>query len=476
MKVTQEKLPQSQVQLEIEVPAAKSQQVYEQVVKSLIQNVKLPGFRQGKIPQKVLLQRVGEAKIKTNTLEQLIQDSLRDAITQTKVMPISEYELGSNMEEIFAAFKPGQVFTYTVKFDVSPEVAIGEYKGLQIQIEELKVEDGDIDEFLEDKRREHAPLVPVEDRAAQMDDVVIIDYEGRLEGETDILPGGEAQDFQLELAEGKFIDQFIEGVVGMETGATKEVLVNFPEDYPREDLAGKTANFTITLKELKTKELPELDDDFAQDFSECETIADLRATVQKKYEEQAVQEMQSAKEQAILKTIGGLVEVELPESMVLNETNVLLNRAMSQLEQMGMDTRSFVNEEILQEMRQKSRPDAILNLQQTLGLLKVAENESLLPTETEVLEVTNNYAKEMKGRNFDRQRLQNFVEEDLTKDKALKWLVEQAEVELVPEGTLEPDTIAEELPEDLEDVIDVMATIASSDDKQLAAEVAALEE
>jgi len=475
MKVTQEKLPQSQVQLEIEVPAEKSQQVHDKVVKSLIQNVKLPGFRQGKIPQKVLLQRLGESKIKANTLEQLLQDSLRDAITQEKLIPIGEYELGSTMDELLTNFTPGKPLVFTVKFDVPPEVAIADYKGLKIIVEELKVEDSDVDEFLEEKRREHAPLVPIEDRAAQMTDVVIIDYIGYLEGETDPLPGGEAQDFQLEMEEGKFIDEFIGGVVGMENGATKEFPVNFPEDYPREDLAGKTANFTVTLKEIKAKELPDLDDDFAQDFSEYETLAELRAMVQKKYEEQALKDMETAKQQAILKEIAGIVTVDLPESMILDETNVLLNRAISQLSQMGMDTRSFVNEEIMREMRQRSRPDAMTNLQQTLGLIEVAKQESLVPTEVEISEVAKDYATQMKGQKVDLQRLHQFVQEDLTKDKALKWLVEQAEVEFVPEGTLDPDTMEEELPEDILELTEIMAA-AGVDDKTIEAQVAEVEE
>ncbi len=475
MKVTQEKLPQSQVQLEIEVPGEKSQQVHEKVVKSLIQNVKLPGFRQGKIPQKVLLQRLGESKIKANTLEQLLQDSLRDAMLQEKLVPIGEYELISTMDELLAGFTPGQPLVFKVKFDVPPEVAIAEYKGLKIKVEELKVEDSDVDEFLEEKRREQAPLVPVEDRAVQMGDVVIIDYIGYLEGETEPLAGGEAQDFQLEMEDGKFIDEFIAGVVGMETGATKEFPVNFSEDYPREDIAGKTVNFTITLKEIKAKELPELDDDFAQDFSEHETIAELRATVKERYEAQALKDMETAKQQAILKEIAGVVTVDLPETMILDETNMLLNRAISQLSQMGMDARTFMNDEILAQMRQRSRPDAITNLQQTLGLIEVAKLESLIPTEAEISEVVKDYVNQMKGQKINLQRLQQFVQEDLTKDKALKWLVEQAEVELVPEGTLDPDTIEEDLPEDVMDLAEVMAA-ASVDDKQIAAQVAAVEE
>ena len=202
MKVTQEKLPQSQVQLEIQVPAEKSQQVYEQVVKSLIQNVKLPGFRQGKIPQKVLLQRLGESRIKANTLEKLLEDSLREAISQEKVIPISEYELGSTMDDLLTTFSPGKTLTFTVKFDVLPEVKLGEYKGLNIQVEELVAKDSDVDDFLEEKRREHAPLVPVENRPAQGGDVVIVDYTGSLEGRRDSNSRRRSAGFSTGIREG----------------------------------------------------------------------------------------------------------------------------------------------------------------------------------------------------------------------------------------------------------------------------------
>jgi trigger factor len=484
MKVTQERLPQSQVQLEIQVPAEKSQQVYEQVVRSLIQNVKLPGFRQGKIPQKVLLQRLGESRIKANTLEKLLEDSLREAITQEKVIPISEYELGSTMDDLLTTFAPGKTLTFTVKFDVLPEVKLGEYKGLKIQVEELIAKDSDIDDFLEEKRREHAPLVPVENRPAQKGDVVIVDYAGYLEGEETPIPGGEAQDFQLELEQGHFIEELVEGIIGMETGATKKVPVKFPEDYPREDIAGKSAEFTITLKEIKEKELPELDDDFAQDFSAYETLAELREVVQKKYEDEALKGMEEAKRNAIAVELGKLVEVELPESMIAQETGVLVNRAAAQLERMGMDINRFMNEELLIEMRKRSRPEAIANLQQTLALLEVAKQESLQPTEEEVIEVANTYAKEMKGQNIDMTRLRAFVQEDLTKDKAMEWLVAHAEVELVPEGSLEVATeeeseeeIQEELPKELEEsAAEIAARVEDAEDKTVEVPAVAVEE
>ena len=254
----------------------------------------------------------------------------------------------------------------------------------------------------------------------------------------------------------------------METGATKKVPVKFPEDYPREDIAGKSAEFTITLKEIKEKELPELDDDFAQDFSDYETIAELREVVQKKYVDEALKGIEDAKRAAVLEELGKLVEVELPESMIAQETGVLVNRAAAQLERMGMDINRFMNEELLIEMRKHSRPEAIANLQQTMALLEVAKRESLQPTEAEVVEVASDYAREMKGQNIDTGRLRAFVQEDLTKDKALEWLVAHAEVELVPEGSLEVETeeeMQEELPHELE------GSAAEIVDEEIAAKV-----
>ena len=260
MKITQEKLPASQIGLEIEISAESSQNTYEKVVRNLARSSNIPGFRKGKVPRQILLQRVGKERIKAAALEELIQNSIEKAIEQESIDSLGNYQLRSNFEELIEQYKPGEVLTFSASVDVPPTVAVGDYQGLTIKAEEITYDPAQVDKVLEQRREEHATLVPVEDRPAQMGDIIVIDFAGRFadtEAEAGAaIPGAQAEDFQVDLAEGKFIEGLLEGVVGMKPEETKEIAVTFPSDYQKEDLAGKGAVFTVTLKEIKEKELP----------------------------------------------------------------------------------------------------------------------------------------------------------------------------------------------------------------------------
>ena len=258
MKVTQEKLPASQIGLEIEVPSEKSKQAYEQVIKQFAREVNIPGFRKGKVPRQVLLQRLGQTRLKATALENLINDSLQKALEQEKIQAIGSFELSTEFEELLAKFDPEQTLTFTAKVDVQPEVKMGQYTGLQLQAEEAKYDEAQVDEVLAKYRSDKATLIPVEGRPAQLGDMALVDFAGRFadapEGETPAeIPGGQAEDFQVELSENQFVPGFIQGMIGMNSGETREVSVQFPDEYSSEELAGKPAVFTITLKELKEK-------------------------------------------------------------------------------------------------------------------------------------------------------------------------------------------------------------------------------
>ncbi len=436
MKVTQEKLPQSQIQLTIEVPADATQKTYDQQVKAFLTNVNLPGFRKGKVPQKVLLQRIGESRIKAAALEQIFSETTTTAIEQNSLKPISNYELVENIDELITKFTPGQDLVFSVKFDVAPEVEIGDYKAIKVKAEEVPFQQSQVDDFLAEKQREYAPLIPVEGRPAQMGDVVIIDYHSHLTGKTEVIEGGSAEDFQLELVEKRFLDDFIAGVVGMEAGTTKVVTVKFPTDYPREDLAGQSADFHISLKEIKNRDLPELDDDFAQEYSEYETMAELRQVLTQNYQEKAAEKTKENKISAIFKELVKIVKTDLPESLILEEVDRLVNRTLMQLDQMGMDVKKAVNQEIIDQMRTNARPEAIRNIQQSLALMTIAKQEKIEPTAPEIQERLAEYKEQMQGRTYDEQRLKTFVYEDLLKEKTIDWLLERVEIELLPPGSL----------------------------------------
>ncbi|PSO50157.1 MAG: trigger factor [Cyanobacteria bacterium SW_9_44_58] len=444
MKVTQEKLPDSQIGLEIELPPEETKKAYEKVIKDLTQSANIPGFRKGKVPRQVLVQRFGKERLKAAAVEEILQPSIDEAIQQEEIDALGNYQLRSSFEELTQQYQPGEAFTFSASVDVPPEVNLGDYKNLQIKAEQVKADPQQVEDYLQQKREEEATLVPVEDRPAQMGETTVIDYEGRLPGEEGDKPieGAQASDFELELAEGKFIEGIVEGIVGMSPGETKEISVTFPENYSREDLAGKTAKFSVTLKELKAKELPELDDEFAEDVGEHSTLAEWREALQNQYEEQAEEQTKNNIEQAIVDALLEQTDIELPETMIEQELKTIITQTAMQMAQYGIDVQQMLTEDAVEQMKQRSRPDAIARLKQNLTLVEIAKQESLDPTEEEL----NNKAEEVRQQlqeqeqEYDEDRLQDYVEEDLRQEKALAWLREQAEVELVPEGTLQSDS------------------------------------
>lgn len=449
MKVTQEKLPASQLGLEIEIPAETTKKVYEKVVQNLARSANIPGFRKGKVPRQILLQRMGPQRIKEAALEDLVQDSLKQAIQQEAIEALGNYKLVSTYEELISHFQPGEPLTFSASVDVPPEIHLGEYSGLSVKAEETQPDPDSVDNFLEQRRTEQATLIPVESRPAQMGDVAVVDYSGRFaaEGEeaTEI-SGAQATDFQIELGAGRFLEDIVQGIVGMNPGETKEIPVQFPEDYPREDLAGKSALFTLTLKELKEKELPELDDDFAQEVSEQETLAELREFLDKEFREKAEQETAASKEQALLEALLEKVEIDLPETMIEREVETILTQTAIQMERYGMDIQKLFNAETMPQLRDRSRPDAIVRLKQSLALQEIAKRESLTVEPEAIQAKIKELMEQLSGQNVDPKRVREVVESDLIKEKAIKWLEEHATIELVPKGSLTTEETEKDTP------------------------------
>ncbi|HEY9638374.1 MAG TPA: trigger factor [Coleofasciculaceae cyanobacterium] len=447
MKVTQEPLPKSQIGLEIEIPAETTKQVYEKVVQNLSRSANIPGFRKGKVPRQILLQRLGTQRIKEAAIEDLVQEGLKQAIEQEAIEALGNYKLITTYEELISQFQPGEPLTFSASVDVPPAVQLGEYSGLSVKAEETHPDPEAVDKFLEERRTEQATLIPVESRPAQMGDVAVVDYSGQFtaEGEeSEEISGAQATDFQIELEEGKFLKDIVEGIVGMNPGETKEVPVNFPEDYPREDLAGKPAVFTLTLKELKEKELPELDDDLAQEVSDKETLAELREYLENQFREKADQETAASKEQALVKALLERVEIDLPETMVEREVETILTQTALQMESYGMDIRKLFNAETIPQLRERSRPDAIQRLRQSLALQEVAKRESITLEPEEIEAKIKEVMEQLAGQSVDPRRVREVVESDLLREKAVKWLEDHATIELVPKGSLATEETEQE--------------------------------
>lgn len=455
MKVTQEKLPASQIGLQIEVTPEMSQQAYEKTLQEFTRSVNIPGFRKGKVPRQVLIQRFGSERIKAAVVEDLVQNSLKQALEQEKIDALGNFELKSSFEELVAQYQPGAALTFSAAVDVPPTVTLKEYTGLTVQAEEVKYDPAKVESTLEDYQKRSATLVPVEDRPAQQGDIATVDFKGRLtaadapEGEEPTeIPGGSAEDFEIELLEGRFIEGFIDGMIGMKPGETKEVSAQFPEGYPQADLAGKPAVFTVTLKELKARELPELDDDFAQEVSEFETLEALRQSLEERFQEEVDRKTKDNKQEALLNELVNHIEVELPETLIKREVDYSITQTAMQMSQQGMDVRKMFTAEIVDMLRQQARPEAIKRLMRTLTLGEVAKAHEI---KVEAAEVEAKVAELIEGQStegIDMQRLREVVEEDLLKDKIIDWLEQNNTIELVPEGTLKKDEDDED--EDLE--------------------------
>lgn len=438
--IAKSKRPASQIALEIEVPSETSKQAYEQVVRDLSRRVKIPGFRQGKVPRQILVQRLGSKNIKAEALEKIVQESVQSAIDQESIEVLGNYKIEPAFEELVSLYKPGDTLVFSASMDVPPEVQLEDYKALQVQAEEIKYDPKQVDEFLDRQRSRLATLVPIEDRPAQKGDTVVVDYAGRLQasadGEEEAISGAEAKDFQLELESGKFIEDLIAGIEGMKVGETQDIPVKFPEDYAREDLADKAAIFNVTLHEVKEKELPELDDELAEEISDFETLVELREHLESQYKEKAENQTKGNIEDAITKALVEIVEVELPETLIEREVEALLKQSLSEMERYGLDINQFLTADRVPQLKEAARPEAMENIKSSLSLTEVAKQKNLEVDKEELEKRVAELVEQLKGNKLDMDRVREFVTDDLRQELALNWLRENITVELVPEGTL----------------------------------------
>ncbi|WP_299493608.1 trigger factor [Acaryochloris sp. IP29b_bin.137] len=451
IKVKQEKLPGSQISLEIEISPEQSRQAYEQVITKFMRSANIPGFRKGKVPRQVILQRFGADQLKASALEDLVQKNFEAAVKQEEIEALGNVQFRSSFDDLAVQFEPGQPIVFTVSVDVSPEVTLQKYQDFKVTAEKVEYDAAKVDEVLEEHRSSNATLVPVEDRAAAAGDVTLVDFESRFlpsesddadaEGET---PEGESvQDFKLELVKGKFLDDLIDGIIGMQIGETKDIAVTLPQEYFQDELAGRSAEFTVSLKDIKAKELPPLDDDFAQDVSEFSTLAELRQFLEEQYQQEAQDSTDANVEEALLEALIEELDVDLPESMIDDELNVMIRETLSRLQSNGLDINKLVTKEMLAEMKERMRSDAIPRLKRTLALAEVAKAESIEVEAEAIEDRCQEILKDLQGQEIDRDRLEAVVEDELLHKRVVSWLTEHSSVDFV-----EPKSAEEEAEED----------------------------
>ncbi len=456
MKVTQEKLEQSRIGLQIEVTGDQTTKYYEQAIKNLTSNANIPGFRKGKIPRQVILQRMGQSQIKAMALENLLEPAINEAIKQESVPAIGNYQITSSFDELVQSYVPGQNLNFSAVVDVNPSVSLKTYTGLAVKAEEILYDPATVDDFIDQRRREKATTIPVVGRAAKLEDIAVVDYSGKLADGTEI-SGAQADDFDIELSEGKFISDLVHGIVGMSVGETRNVNVVFPADYPREDLAAQPAIFHVVLKDLKEQELPSLDDDFAKEASDFDTLAEFKASIETRFQEQAKKSTDQNILTAIETALIDVAEVDLPETLLERETMNILNQMASQFSQYGMDVNKLFTRETIPKMKENCRPDAINNLKRELAIAEIAQKEGIVVTDEDIAAKMSEILPQLAGQDIDENRLLAYIKDDLQKEKTLIWLKENAQIELVPEGSLTPADEDEADEEGEAEAIDILA-------------------
>ncbi|MDT7946087.1 MAG: trigger factor [Cyanobacteriota bacterium PSP.bin.10] len=438
MQVIQEKRPGSRVGLKIVVEADRVKRSYEKTLRQLEQNIQIPGFRKGKAPRNLVVRQVGRERILASAVDDLISEAIQQAFKEAQLTPISRFELDDEVGQLLAQFNPEADFSFSGYVEVYPEARVGQYKGLTVTATRVDVKPEQIDQLIDRWRDQRATLLPVEDRPAQLGDVVVIDFAAR-DAEGNPLDEMTTQDFQLELKEDNFIPGFVAGIVGMQLDETKEIAATFPDDYFRKEVAGKTVTFTVCLREIKAKELPELDDAFVQEISSFQTVAELREHLQKRLEQDALTQSEENLETAILNAILETTEVDLPETLIEQETTQLLAQSLQALRQEGIkpgELRKFLSElppETLNQLKERHRPEAINRLRRTLALSAIVRQEQIAVGSTEldveVEEVMAAYAQQ--GQKLDRERVRQAVYEGLLTDKVMAWLKSQTTVNWV---------------------------------------------
>jgi trigger factor len=388
MRTTVTELPGSRARVDVEVPAEDVERRMQRAARGLAREMRLPGFRKGKAPPSLVIQRVGRGAV----LEQAMRDSLPEwyerALLESGVNPVGDPEV----EVTSVPETEGQPLGFHFEVGVRPAAALGDYKGLEVGRAEPEVPDEIVDREIERMREAFASLEPVE-RAAGGGDVVLIDFEGTVAGEA--FEGGQASDYLLELGSGRLIEGFEEQLMGAVGGEAREVHVSFPDDYRAEELAGKDASFAVKVKEVREKLLPELDDEFASEASEFDSLEELRADIRARLADAVGERIEQDFRVAAIDAAVEQASVELPEEIVSARANERWERVERQLAGRGLDPASYLQMQgkTREEVIEESKPDAERELKREAVLTAIAEAEGIEVSEEEMVEALEHTAE-----------------------------------------------------------------------------------
>lgn len=369
MKVTLEKEKENVVKLDITIPAKEAVDAYNNAVRKISQYVNIDGFRKGKAPRAVVERHVGTERIKQEAIEYLMPKAINQAVADNKLDIIAQpYVTSYN-------FNIGEDLTVTAKAELRPEVTLGQYKDLTVEVKDSPIEADAIQKQLDRLLDQHSTMETVIDRPTKDTDVAVIDFDGYANGEK--IQGGEAKNYPLNLANSNFIPGFAEQIVGKNLNDEFEIKVTFPEKYHDEKLQGQPATFKIKINEIKEKKLPELNDEFAQKVGNFKTVDDLKADIQKYLEDQRERTNKQNSENEVFKTVIDAAKVDIPQSMIDREAASLRAEYKQRLAAQGIDWDNIVKAQGEDELLKNLTEDALVRIKNSLVIDKIAKEENI---------------------------------------------------------------------------------------------------
>ncbi|SHJ57064.1 trigger factor [Parasporobacterium paucivorans] len=420
-----EKLEKNMAKLTIEVPVEKVEKAIDSAYKKQRNNMSVPGFRKGKVPRQMLEKMYGERIFFEDAANEMIPEAFESAALESGLEIVSHPDI-----EVVKMAK-NEPFVFTAMVAVKPEVELGQYKGVEVEKTEVEVTEEEIQAELDKALEQNSRLVPVEDRAVQDSDITSIDFEGFVDGVP--FDGGKGEDYSLTIGSHSFIDTFEEQLIGVKIGEEVEINVKFPEEYHSEELKGKPALFKVTVKEIKVKEIPEMDDEFASEVSEFETLEEYKADVKEKLKEKKEAEAKRTKENKVIDKLIENATIDVPDLMVQTQARQMANEFANRIVSQGISMEQYLQITGMTEdkMVDQMKPQALRTIQTSLVLEAIVEKENIeaseeeynkeLQTMAEMYKMEADKLKELISENEEKQ-----IKTDIAVQKAIDMLCEEA--------------------------------------------------
>ena len=416
----------NEVKLELTIEAAKFDEAIKKVYFKSAKYFNIPGFRKGKAPINIVEKYYGKEIFYEDAFNEVVPEELEKAVEENHLEIVSRPDI-----EVTQIGK-GQDLIFTAVMQTKPELELGKYKGIEIQKIEYNVTDKDIEHELSHMQEHNARMISVEDRPVEKGDIATIDFEGFVDGKA--FEGGKAEGHELEIGSNTFIPGFEDQIIGMKIDEEKDINVKFPEEYFSKELAGKDATFKVKLHEIKKKELPKLDDEFAKDVSEFDTLKELKEDIKKKQQKQNDDKAKYETEDAVIKAVCENVKVDIPSGMIETEVDNMIKDIEQRLSYQGLKLEQYLQMmgKTTEEMRKEYEPQAIESIKSRLALEAVIKAEKIEATDEEVdekmKEMAKNYGKENDEEFMKNENVRNYIKDGLTSQKAIEFLVKNAKM------------------------------------------------